>query len=50
MTDQKSSAALLSAIKKEKFHTVILAMPDMQGRWIGKRLTARHFVETGAFE
>ena len=48
MTETKKAAALLSEIKKGKFHTVILAMPDMQGRWVGKRMTARHFAETVA--
>lgn len=48
MTDTTKSAALLAEIKKGRFHTVILAMPDMQGRWVGKRMTARHFAETVA--
>jgi glutamine synthetase len=39
---------MLAAIKKHKLHTVIVAMPDMQGRWVGKRVTARHFAETVA--
>jgi len=43
-----NAASLLAAIKKGKFHTVILAMPDMQGRWIGKRFTARHFAKSAA--
>lgn len=48
MSDTKKAAALLSDIKKGKFHTVIMAMPDMQGRWVGKRMTARFFAETAA--
>ncbi|MDD5303068.1 MAG: glutamine synthetase family protein [Elusimicrobia bacterium] len=43
-----NASSLLAAIKKGKFHTVILAMPDMQGRWIGKRFTARHFAKSVA--
>ena len=45
MLDKKKAAALVSEIKKGRFHTVIVAMPDMQGRWVGKRMTARHFAE-----
>ncbi len=45
MKDSRAAAPLLAAIKKGKFHTVILAMPDMQGRWIGKRFTGRHFAK-----
>ena len=48
MTTTKSLAALASAVKKGDVRTVILAMPDMQGRWVGKRFTARHFVEAVA--
>ena len=46
MTETKKAAALLAEIKKGTVHTIILAMPDMQGRWVGKRITARHFAET----
>lgn len=35
----------MSALRSGRIHTVLLAFPDMQGRWMGKRLTARHFVE-----
>ena len=45
MSDLKNAASLLAAIKKGRVQTVILAMPDMQGRWIGKRFTARHFAK-----
>ena len=45
MSDSRKSA-LLADIKKGRFHTVVMAMPDMQGRWVGKRMTARHFAET----
>ncbi|MDE2141016.1 MAG: glutamine synthetase [Elusimicrobia bacterium] len=48
MTETKKAAPLLAEIKKGNVHTVILAMPDMQGRWVGKRMTARHFAETVA--
>lgn len=43
-----NASSLLAAIKKGTFHTVILAMPDMQGRWIGKRFTGRHFAKAVA--
>ncbi|MDE2491385.1 MAG: glutamine synthetase [Elusimicrobia bacterium] len=48
MSDTKKADALLAEIKKGEIHTVILALPDMQGRWMGKRMTARHFAETAA--
>jgi glutamine synthetase len=44
MTTTRTLAALASAVKKGTVRTVILAMPDMQGRWMGKRFTGRHFV------
>src|SRR5271170_4396677 len=37
---------LLRAIKAGEIHTVLLVFPDMQGRWMGKRATARYFAET----
>ncbi len=46
MKETKNAATLLAAIKKGRFHTIILALPDMQGRWVGKRMTARHFAES----
>ena len=46
MTDTKKRKSLLAEIKKKTIHTVILAMPDMQGRWMGKRMTARHFAKS----
>jgi glutamine synthetase len=46
MLDKKKAAAALAEIKKGRCHTVIVAMPDMQGRWVGKRMTARHFAES----
>ena len=49
MSEKKNAAAvLLAGIRAGKFHTIILALPDMQGRWVGKRITARHFAETVA--
>ena len=36
---------LLEAIASSEVHTVVLVFPDMQGRWMGKRLTGRHFAE-----
>jgi len=46
MNETKKAAPLLAEIKKGRVHTVILALPDMQGRWLGKRMTARHFAES----
>ncbi len=46
MLDKKMASAAVAEIKKGRFHTVIVAMPDMQGRWVGKRMTARHFAES----
>ncbi|WP_028002923.1 MULTISPECIES: glutamine synthetase family protein [Sinorhizobium] len=37
---------LRDAVSKGEIDTVIVAMTDMQGRLIGKRLTARFFLET----
>ncbi len=37
---------LTRAIRDGKIHTIILAFPDMQGRWMGKRATARHFLQS----
>ncbi len=39
---------LRQAVAEGAIDTVIVAMTDMQGRLIGKRLTARFFLETGA--
>ena len=39
---------LRSAIRTGEIHTVMLVFPDMQGRWMGKRVTARHFSATVA--
>jgi glutamine synthetase len=39
---------LLASIKSGETHTVLLVFPDMQGRWMGKRATGRHFAETVA--
>lgn len=39
---------LLRAIRAGEIHTVLMAFPDMQGRWMGKRATGRHFAETVA--
>src|SRR5258708_29693694 len=39
---------LLAATKTGEIHTVLLVFPDMQGRWMGKRATGRHFAETVA--
>lgn len=46
MNQPKAAAPLLSAIKRGEIHSVILVFPDMQGRWMGKRFTARHFAES----
>ena len=39
---------LLRSIRAGEMHTVLLVFPDMQGRWMGKRATGRHFAETVA--
>jgi glutamine synthetase len=36
---------LRSSIEHGAIDTVVLAIPDMQGRLVGKRLTARHFLD-----
>lgn len=38
---------LKEAIESGEIDTVIVASPDMQGRLVGKRLTARHFLASG---
>lgn len=40
------TALAIKAIKAGEIHTVLMAFPDMQGRWMGKRATGRHFIET----
>ena len=37
----ENAAYLLAALKKGKFHTVILAMPDMQGRELADHVRQR---------
>lgn len=44
----KALDALLGSIRSGQTHTVIMAFPDMQGRWMGKRVTARYFAESAA--
>ncbi|WP_166434039.1 glutamine synthetase family protein [Roseovarius spongiae] len=39
-------SALSAAVEDGTIDTVIVATPDMQGRLVGKRLTARHFLES----
>ena len=36
---------LRSSVEHDAIDTVVLAIPDMQGRLMGKRLTARHFLD-----
>ncbi|HVA67421.1 MAG TPA: glutamine synthetase family protein [Elusimicrobiota bacterium] len=36
---------LARAVRAGKIHTVATVFPDMQGRWMGKRATARHFLD-----
>lgn len=40
-----SAADLESLVGRGEIDTVVLAFPDMQGRLVGKRVAARHFVE-----
>src|SRR5262245_56371659 len=47
-TSDARCAELLRAIKSGDVHTVVLAFPDMQGRWMGKRATGRYFAESVA--
>ncbi len=44
----KALDALLSSIRSGETHTVIMVFPDMQGRWMGKRVTGRYFAESAA--
>src|SRR6195952_2427807 len=37
---------LRNAVQNKSVYTVILALPDMEGRLQGKRLTAAHFLDT----
>ncbi|MBV8824758.1 MAG: glutamine synthetase, partial [Hyphomicrobiales bacterium] len=37
---------LKRAVKAGTIDTVVVAMPDMQGRLVGKRFHAQHFVES----
>ncbi|MHB2025570.1 MAG: glutamine synthetase family protein [Elusimicrobiota bacterium] len=37
---------LARGIRAGTTHTVLMVFPDMQGRWMGKRLTGRHFLES----
>ncbi len=39
---------LKAAIRRGEIDTVLLVFPDMQGRWMGKRLTGRFFLESAA--
>jgi glutamine synthetase len=45
-TTDAATALALAAIQEGGIHTVLMAFPDMQGRWMGKRVTGRHFAET----
>src|SRR5579864_5816755 len=38
--------ALKQAVERRLIDTVVLALVDMEGRLVGKRLTARHFLES----
>lgn len=40
--------SLLRDIRAGRIETVILVFPDMQGRWMGKRITGRFFSQTAA--
>ena len=39
---------LVRSAETGEIHTVQLVFPDMQGRWMGKRATGRHFAEAVA--
>ena len=44
----KIPAAALRSLKSGAIHNVKMVFPDMQGRWMGKRATARYFLENAA--
>ena len=46
--DRTALNSLLRDIRAGRTHTVMLVFPDMQGRWMGKRVTGRYFAETVA--
>jgi len=48
MKGRISQGELLSRIRRGEIDTVLLVFPDMQGRWMGKRLTGRFFAESAA--
>ncbi len=45
MLPPKHIQAIRSAVQSGRVQTIIVAMPDMQGRLVGKRLAARHFLK-----
>jgi glutamine synthetase len=47
-TPSTALKSLMRAIAAGEVHTVVLVFPDMQGRWMGKRATARYFAENVA--
>lgn len=48
MANTKLPDAALRALRSGTVHTVMMVFPDMQGRWMGKRVTARYFLENAA--
>ena len=42
MLDQKS---IVDMINRDEIDTVLMVFPDQQGRFMGKRLTGRYFLE-----
>ena len=46
MEKNRKLDGLLRSIRAGQTQTVLLAFPDMQGRWMGKRATGRHFAKT----
>src|SRR5437773_9456803 len=39
---------LTKQIKKDEIDTVLTVFPDMQGRWMGKRVTGHYFADSVA--
>ena len=48
MTPPPNLKTLLAKIREDVIDTVLLVFPDMQGRWMGKRVTGKFFAESAA--
>ncbi|MBI4249795.1 MAG: glutamine synthetase [Elusimicrobia bacterium] len=45
MSGKISLKELAAQIRKDEIDTVLAVFPDMQGRWMGKRVTGRYFLD-----